>query len=108
MAKNEPEFTVTDRRKFTIDGEARPEDQAPQQQPQAASVETPATPEERTMAPETDIPLPPSASEQQEQADAYRNTSQKLDEQLDAELKRHGETRRAQDFEITFEKFVAS
>lgn len=104
MAKNEPEFTVTDRRKFTIDGETRPEDQARPHEQEAASVETPPP----AMAPETEIPLPPSASEQQQQADAYRDSSQKLDEQLDAELKRQGQTRRAQDFEITFEKFAAS
>ena len=104
MQKNDSGFTVTDRRKFTAEGEARAESETKQEEPkQAIEQQAPA---EQSVAPE--VPLPPSADEQQQQADAYRENSKKLDEQLDAELERQGHSRRAQDFEITFEKFVAS
>jgi hypothetical protein len=106
MQKNDSGFTVTDRRKFTAEGEARPEGETKQEEPrQTAEQQAPA---EQPASPQQEVPLPPSAEEQQQQASAYRENSKKLDEQLDAELERQGHTRRAQDFEITFEKFIAS
>jgi hypothetical protein len=106
MQKNDSGFTVTDRRKFTSEGEARAENETRQEEPKQTTEQQ--APAEQSVAPQQEVPLPPSADEQQHQADAYRENSKKLDEQLDAELERQGHTRRAQDFEISFEKFVAS
>ncbi len=110
MQKNDPGFTVTDRRKFTSEGETRTESETKQEeQKQASAAPVEQQPiDQQPLSAQEEVPLPPSAAEQQEQAHAYRENSKKLDEQLDAELERQGHTRRAQDFEITFEKFVAS
>jgi hypothetical protein len=108
--REEPSFTVTDRRLFTPDGELRsdvPEETAPAkpvasaptesapppQQPQATAV---STPEDR------DMPTPPSSAEQEAQAAAYKESAKDLDTQV--ELSGHS----AKDFEITFERFLAS
>jgi hypothetical protein len=48
------------------------------------------------------MPVPPSNAEQEAQAAAYRQSSKDLDTQV--ELSGHS----AQDFEITFERFLAS
>jgi hypothetical protein len=105
-------FKVTDRRLFTSDGELRsdaPEEveapkAAPTPTPQAASPETPAeasaTPAGETA--ERDLPMPPSSAEQEAQAAAYRQSSKDLDSQV--ELSGHS----AKEFEMTFERFLAS
>jgi Domain of unknown function (DUF1844) len=112
-------FKVTDRRLFTSDGELRndvPEEPAaPQTQPvqtesappvQAESAPLAAKPSvevaEAAPEPEREMPLPPSASEQEAQATAYRQSSKDLDSQV--ELSGHS----AKDFEMTFERFMAS
>jgi Domain of unknown function (DUF1844) len=66
--------------------------------PQAAP-ETPAAP---AAARETDIPEPPSASEQQAQHDAYKQSSRDLDTRV--ELSGHS----AKELEMSFERFMAS
>jgi hypothetical protein len=85
MSENNKPFVVTDRRKFTMDGEPRPDaDPSPEKErrepivaepepkPVAASEPTPAS------TPEGD--LPPLTSEQTEQARvAYEMTSDRLD-----------------------------
>jgi hypothetical protein len=60
-----------------------------------AAVETSATPDR-------EMPVPPSNAEQEAQAAAYRQSSKDLDTQV--ELSGHS----ARDFEITFERFLAS
>ena len=107
--KQEPTFTVTDRRLFTSDGELRsdvkdepeapkpvasPAQQAPpvQEIPKAAA----GDPTDREM------PTPPTAAEQEAQAAAYKQSSKDLDSEV--ELSGHS----AKDFEITFERFLAS
>jgi|SRR5579863_5318547 len=115
-------FKVTDRRLFTSDGELRndvPEEAAAPQPPvQAESVppvQTGHAPAESAPAvhasseaaeagstPEREMPLPPSDSEQEAQAAAYRQSSKDLDSQV--ELSGHS----AKDFEMTFERFLAS
>ena len=108
--KQEPSFTVTDRRLFTADGELRndvgEEAEAPkapaapvaketspvQEMPQAAA----GSPIDREM------PTPPTAAEQDAQAAAYKQSSKDLDTEV--ELSGHS----AKDFEITFERFLAS
>jgi Domain of unknown function (DUF1844) len=53
-------------------------------------------------APESDIPEPPTASEQQEQHDAYKKSSRDLDTRV--ELSGHS----AQELQMSFERFMAS
>ena len=71
----------------------------PPKQPSSESspaATTVSTPEER------DMPAPPSNAEQEAQAAAYKESSKDLDKQV--ELSGHS----AKDFEITFERFLAS
>ena len=108
--REESSFTVTDRRLFTPDGELRsdvPEESTPPapvatapkepaptaQQPAATDV---STPDDR------DMPTPPSSAEQEAQAAAYKKSAKDLDTQV--ELSGHS----VKDFEITFERFLAS
>ena len=98
MAKKKNEsFTVIDRRLFTAEGELRKG--APEEQETVASkppVDVQNAPEKETAGP------PPTAAEQKQQADAYRESSQEMDRQV--ELSGHS----AKDLEITFERFLAS
>ncbi|HYM79741.1 MAG TPA: DUF1844 domain-containing protein [Candidatus Dormibacteraeota bacterium] len=109
--KKEPSFTVTDRRLFTPEGELRSE---VAQEPVAATampaapVEMPpAQPAPSVAAAESgeigdrEMPMPPTQAEQDAQAAAYRQSSQDLDK----EVERSGHA--AQEFEITFERFLA-
>ena len=116
--KKREEFTVTDRRLFTPEGELRDSDSEPElkneqpPKPQASSAQTaatepassplPSTPSQST-SPEGQIPPPPTAAEQQAQHDAYRTSTKGLDAQLHQEL-----GGRARELEMTFERFVAS
>ena len=90
--KNET-FTVTDRRLFTADGELRSE--VPEEEPTP-----PASPAKSE--PEPPAPLAPTAAEQRQQADAYRQSSEQMDRQV--ELNGHS----AKDLEVSFERFLAS
>jgi Domain of unknown function (DUF1844) len=109
-------FTVTDRRLFTEDGELRKEVAEEKETPKpieavadspvketvpvpaASSVATVPTPE----AGAQEMPPPPTASEQQAQADAYRKSSKDLDTRVEMS------GRSAKEFEMTFERFLAS
>jgi hypothetical protein len=106
-------FTVTDRRLFTADGELRSEaaeESSPSKEP-ASQKEAPrkeASPVQEMPKAEAsdpidrDIPPPPTAAEQEAQAAAYKQSSKDLDSEV--ELSGHS----AKDFEITFERFLAS
>ena len=117
--REESEFKVSDKRLFTSDGELR--DSAEEQAPPpaaataaAAAVSTAATsttavstipeaaPTAAAPALESDVPEPPSASEQQAQHDAYRQSSRDLDTRV--ELSGHS----AKELAMTFERFMAS
>lgn len=108
------EFTVTDRRLFTSDGDLRQEVaeqvEAPKPGPVSAAAAEPA-PAANSAAPdrenmdsisERDIPPPPTSAEQDAQAAAYRESARELDSQV--ELSGHS----AKEFEMTFERFLAS
>ncbi len=119
-------FKVTDRRLFTADGELRndvaeevePPKPAEPTQPTAASASTSpasdikASGSVQEMPPiarpavdgesDREMPVPPTNAEQEAQAAAYRQSSKDLDAQV--ELSGHS----AKDFEITFERFLAS
>ena len=103
MAEKKPEFTVTDRRLFTPEGELRPD--ATEEQPaakRAAGTEPAPQPPKPPEAAQT--PPPPSAAEQKVQADAYSKSTRDLDARLKTELG----SAQAQDLQMTFERFLAS
>jgi hypothetical protein len=111
--KDDTGFTVTDRRLFTTEGELRsdvPEEveapkapAAPVPKDASAAAQTPApVPADGDATLEREMPIPPTNAEQEAQAAAYRLSSSDLDKQV--ELSGHS----AKDFEITFERFMAS
>jgi hypothetical protein len=106
-------FKVTDRRLFTSEGELRgdvPEEvEAPG--PPAPAATQPSAPEHSVSGPvvtdaaaaeDREMPTPPTSAEQEAQAAAYWQSSKDLDTQV--ELSGHS----AKEFEITFERFLAS
>ena len=107
--KQEPTFTVTDRRLFTAEGELRSEvpEEAEAPKPAANTVkeappvqEIPKAGADSPM--DREMPPPPTSAEQEAQAAAYKQSSKDLDSEV--ELSGHS----AKDFEITFERFLAS
>lgn len=106
--KKQDNFTVTDRRLFTSEGELRKEaEEEIKPAPEAAPSATTATGRpDASKSPEASasshMPPPPTVAEQQQQADAYRKSSKDLDARI--ELGGHS----AKDLEITFERFLAS
>lgn len=118
MAKEEKsDFVVSDRRKFTSEGERRPgvpEEAPPADEPAPAP---PAAVEEAKAAPrpaetaaapaqegEPQMPPPPTDDEAAAQKSAYDESSRKLNDQL----KERMGGRDTKQFEMTFERFVAS
>ena len=109
--REESSFTVTDRRLFTPDGELRsdvPEEETAPAKP-VASAPKESAPSPQQPAPtdvstpdDRDMPTPPSSAEQEAQAAAYKKSAKDLDTQV--ELSGHS----VKDFEITFERFLAS
>lgn len=102
-------FTVTDRRLFNSDGElrseAREESEAPKSvptPPKETAAQKPPAPVAAENPKEREMPVPPTSAEQDAQAAAYAESSKDLDKQV--ELSGHS----AKDFEITFERFMAS
>ncbi len=104
-------FKVTDRRLFTSEGELRSEVPEEVEVPKAAPTVAPISSAEKASAPvavdepgaaDREMPPPPTSAEQEAQAAAYRQSSKDLDTQV--ELSGHS----AKDFEITFERFMAS
>jgi hypothetical protein len=112
-------FTVTDRRAFNSEGElrsgvteetqaSRPEETpVPQARPAAvAEMPTPADAIPPVAPPpdaeDRDLPIPPTAAEQDAQAAAYHQSSKDLDSQVELS------GRSAKEFEMTFERFMAS
>jgi hypothetical protein len=101
--KKQESFTVTDRRLFTPEGEARSE--VTQEEVASAPPKPSAAPEPPpapASPPPAEMPPTPTAAEQQEQADAYRKSAKDLDTRV--ELSGHS----AKELEMTFERFMAS
>jgi Domain of unknown function (DUF1844) len=116
MAEKKSEFVVNDKRKFTSEGELRPEshkESQPSQQPPAppSIAKTEAPPPAPPPVPKAEaVPLssgegfgppPPSAAEQQAQNDAYRDSGKQFEQAA-------FRGRTPQDYEMTFERLVAS
>jgi Domain of unknown function (DUF1844) len=107
MADKKPqEFTVTDRRLFTSDGELRKdiaEEETPAPKASSAAAATPAPAQgDGGAAGAEEMPEAPSAAEQKQQADAYRQSAKELDSQVEAS----GHS--TQELEMTFERFLVS
>jgi hypothetical protein len=125
MAEKQPEFVVSDRRRFGAEGELRPDAQvaeeekpaAPPAQPAAPSAQTappagaaiqnpaapqhPASPE--AAGPEEEVPAPPTAEEEHQQNEAYKTSVRKIDDMIAAAGK-GGQG----PLEMTFERVVES
>jgi hypothetical protein len=96
MAEKQPDFVVSDRRRFGAEGELRPEAKTieeekttppatkPAAPPQAAPPSgSPSTANPHAGAPgqqEEAMPAPPSAEEEKEQQQAYKASGKKIDE----------------------------
>jgi hypothetical protein len=120
--RQESGFTVTDRRLFTEDGELRNEVREEAEPPKASTPVAPIPTSGQAAAKETapaakpavpfpaasegiagqDMPAAPTAAEQKAQADAYRASSKELDSRVELS------GRSAKEFEMTFERFLAS
>jgi hypothetical protein len=111
--KKDSNFTVTDRRLFTPDGELRKD--IPEESPEPVKPATKSKPEPEPQSSiaspdedsdlagaREDMPQMPSATERQQQHDAYKKTSKDLDAKV--ELSGHS----SKDLEMTFERFMAS
>ena len=125
MAEKEkkPDFVVTDRRLFSADGELRQDvvedeerraehdrekreaqqrrndERAAQKQPSSASAAT------SVQEPEVEVP---STQEQQASAAAYQESTRDIDARIEKEMRRQGRPHSAQDFQVSFDKFIAS
>jgi hypothetical protein len=121
------EFTVTDRRLFSAEGELRPDvveaeerreerEQEKRDAQQRANEDrashtaaiTGAAPDAPTRPQPGADPMPPSAADQQASAEAYKQSTREIDKEIRKELDKHGQAHRAKDFEMNFEKFIAS
>jgi hypothetical protein len=117
--KQDTGFTVTDRRLFTEDGELRKDASREAEAPKAPTppaAKPPAAAKEAATAASSVAEFPagadaatahatppaPTLADQQAQADAYRESSQELDSRVE-----HS-GRSAKEFEMTFERFLAS
>lgn len=107
--KEDSEFKVSDKRLFTSDGNLRDVTKEPAPPPPVAETATTpvstipeVAPTTAAPVPESDIPDPPTASEQQKQHDAYKQSARDLDARV--ELSGHS----AKGLEVNFEHFMAS
>ena len=96
--KEKPEFTVSDRRLFTDEGELRPEPAEQNEAPHAVASE-PGHPAQ------VEIPPPPSAEEQKQSSEAYGAAHAQIDSALNDAL---GAQHRPESLKASFDSFIAS
>lgn len=100
--KKKSDFVVSDRRKFTAEGEVRPDappapvETTPEPAPPAAAAPTP------TETPAPAAPPPPSEAAAGEAKQSYRDSGKRIDERIAAA----GHS--PQGFEVTFEHLLSS
>lgn len=99
MAEKKPDFVISDRRKFTDEGELRTEvgEEA------AAQFASPPQPPGKAAPADEEVLPPPSHAEQAAQHEEYRASGKKIDDMLSA--RGHG---KAADFEMSFDRLVQS
>ncbi len=102
--KDEPEFTVTDRRRFSTEGESK-ETAAGAEEERAAPRPAPvaeSSPEGKTAEPASHPPAP-TAEQQREQKAAYHESTKALDEEL---RKQHGAQAVSDEFNIGWDRVL--
>lgn len=97
----EEQFVVSDRRKFTSEGELRGDARVEEAAPEAQA--PPSAPSESK--PPQEMPAPPSAAEQSAQQADYKAAGKQIDSMLDAAGAKRPP---ASEMEMTFEKLVLS
>ncbi len=103
MTEKKSDFVVTDRRKFTAEGELRSE-AAAEERPAATPSQAPPPPPAAPKASEHstgELPPPPTVQEQQAGKDAYSESRKKFEPSSLG-------GRSPQDYEMSFEKLVSS
>jgi len=120
MAEKQPEFVISDRRRFSDEGELRPDANVAEEKPATPPAAKPAppsqaapppantaasppdaAPEEAAQSPE--LSPPPTAEEERQQHDAYKASTQKIDDMIAAAGK-GGQG----PMEMTFERVIES
>jgi hypothetical protein len=119
------EFVVNDRRLFSSDGELRQdvaeaEERAAEREREASEAQQRANEaraaQQKAAAPEApkidltdaDAAAGPTNAEHEAGADAYAESTKKMDYRIRKELDKQGRGDQARDLEMTFEKFIAS
>ena len=111
--KEKSDFVVSDRRKFTAEGELRPDAPAEREEPAPPPREDKVAPAAPAAAPpeahegqdaQPQMPPPPTDEEAAQQKSAYDESNRKLND----ELKERMGGRDMKQFEMTFERFIAS
>src|SRR5690349_11109787 len=121
--EKKPEFVVTDRRLFSADGELRQDvvedeerraererekSEAQQRRNDERATQTQSPPPASTATVEQEPPVEaPSAQEQQASAAAYEQSARDIDARIAQEMRKQGRTHTAQDFQVSFDKFIA-
>jgi len=128
MAEKEkkPEFVVTDRRLFSNDGELRQdvveaEERREEREREKHEAQQRANDERNTQKNVAPVPPPPAEptpeqpevqaptpQEQQDSVAAYQESTREIDARIEQEMRKQGRQHTAKDFEVTFDKFVAS
>lgn len=121
--EKESGFVVNDRRLFSSDGELRQDvveaEERAAERERAAQEAQQRTNEQRAAQQPNGPPAPaaepeqhdaegPTAQDQQASADAYAESTKKMDYRIRKELDKQGRGDQARDLEMNFEKFVAS
>lgn len=127
MAEKQPEFVVSDRRRFGAEGELRPEAQTEEDKPATPPPAKPAAPPppQQTAPPadpasqtqaesqesadfhEEEMPAPPTDEEQHQQTEAYKASGKKIDDMIAATGKA-GPGPMEMNFERVIESFYMS
>jgi hypothetical protein len=125
--EKKPEFVVTDRRLFSNDGELRQdvveaEEQREERERQTREAqqrvndqratenqvaETPPASPAVPLEKEPEMQMP-SAQEQQASVAAYQQSTRDIDARIEQEMRKQGRPHSAKDFEVSFDKFIAS
>jgi hypothetical protein len=82
MEEKPPAFTVTDRRKFTAEGELKPEQQEKPADNSARVITMPSPKQEEKPAPAVEEHAGPTAQESAAQHEAYQQSTREIDDML--------------------------
>ncbi len=122
--EKKPEFVVTDRRLFSAEGELRQDvvedeerraererekhEAQQRRNDERATQKQASSPVTATFQePEPEV-APPSPQEQQDSAAAYQESTHDIDARIEQEMRKQGRPHTAKDFQVSFDKFIAS